>query len=82
MLCTSDLTVPLCLNSIWPPPGSSNRSAALLKLKKVTKALEDAETVIRIRPDWEKGYFRRASVLEEMNQLEEVGSVFPGTEGH
>ena len=36
----------------------SNRSAALLKLKKITKALEDAEQCIKLKPDWEKGYFR------------------------
>jgi tetratricopeptide (TPR) repeat protein len=50
----------------------SNRSAALLKLKKVTKALEDAEECIRISPDWEKGYFRKAAVLEEMENFEQV----------
>ena len=33
----------------------SNKSAALLKLKKVTKALEDAETCIKLKPDWDKG---------------------------
>ena len=33
----------------------SNRSASLLKLQKVNKALEDAEACILIKPDWEKG---------------------------
>ncbi len=33
----------------------SNKSAALLKLKKVTKALDDAETCIKLKPDWDKG---------------------------
>eukprot|EP00983_Pelagomonas_calceolata_P094200 1157861-Pelagomonas_calceolata.AAC.4 len=32
----------------------SNRSAALLKLLKVTKAIEDADTCIKLKPDWEK----------------------------
>ena len=34
----------------------SNRSAALLRLKKVSKAMEDAEKVIALKPDWEKGW--------------------------
>ena len=34
---------------------ASNRSASLLKLQKVNKALEDAEACIAIKPDWEKG---------------------------
>ncbi len=50
----------------------SNRSAALLKLKKVSKALEDADKCIELRPEWEKGYFRKGAVLEEQNQLAEV----------
>lgn len=51
----------------------SNRSASLLKLKKVTKALEDAEECIRLRPEWEKGYYRKAAVLEEQDMVEGVG---------
>lgn len=50
----------------------SNKSAALLKLKKVTKALEDAETCIKLKPDWDKGYFRKGAVLEEMGKLAEA----------
>ncbi|MEW5317684.1 MAG: hypothetical protein WDW38_008966 [Sanguina aurantia] len=54
----------------------SNRSAALLKLKKVTKALEDAEEVIRLRPEWEKGYVRKANVLEDQEQFAEALSAY------
>jgi hypothetical protein len=43
-----------------------------LKLKKVSKALEDADKCIELRPEWEKGYFRKGAVLEEQNQLAEV----------
>jgi hypothetical protein len=32
----------------------SNRSAALLKLLKVTKAIEDADMCIKLKPEWEK----------------------------
>lgn len=50
----------------------SNRSAAFLNLLKVTKALSDAETTIKLRPTWEKGYFRKGCVLETMERLEEA----------
>ncbi len=51
----------------------SNRSAALLKLKKVTKAMDDADKCVALKPDWEKGHFRRAAVLEELGKMQEVG---------
>ena len=50
----------------------SNRCAALLKLQKAGKALSDAETCIHIRPDWEKGHYRKAMVLEAMGELSQV----------
>lgn len=43
------------------PEVCSNRSAALLSLAKTTKAVADAEECIRLRPDWDKGYFRKVS---------------------
>ncbi|CAL8468533.1 g8073 [Coccomyxa elongata] len=42
----------------------SNRSAALLQLKKAAKALEDAEQCISLRPDWDKGHYRKGLALE------------------
>ena len=50
----------------------SNRSAALLKLNKMAKALADAEECIKSRQDWEKGYFRKGNVLEALQRYEEV----------
>jgi tetratricopeptide (TPR) repeat protein len=50
----------------------SNRSAALLKLNKVAKALSDAEAAIQREPEWDKGYFRKAAALEAQDKLEEV----------
>ncbi|CEG50332.1 stress-inducible protein [Plasmopara halstedii] len=41
----------------------SNRSAALLKLDKADKALEDADKCITIKPKWPKGYSRRGAAL-------------------
>lgn len=50
----------------------SNRSAALLQLNKVTKAIADAEECIRLKPDWEKGYFRKGNALETLKKTEEA----------
>ncbi|KAL0034449.1 hypothetical protein WJX79_002824 [Trebouxia sp. C0005] len=50
----------------------SNRCAALLKLQKAGKALADADTCIRLKPDWEKGHYRKAMVLEAMGELNQA----------
>mmetsp|Transcript_25347 Transcript_25347/g.70913 ORF Transcript_25347/g.70913 Transcript_25347/m.70913 type:complete len:132 (-) Transcript_25347:362-757(-) len=50
----------------------SNRCEALLQLKKVGKALQDAEEVIKLKPDWEKGFYRKGSVLEAMERYQEA----------
>lgn len=50
----------------------SNRCAALLKLNKVTKALDDANTCIKLSADWEKGYFRKGAALEALQRYDEA----------
>ncbi|CRL07869.1 CLUMA_CG020823, isoform A [Clunio marinus] len=50
----------------------SNRSFAYLKLHQYYYALCDAEKVIEIRPDFVKGYFRKAEVLRETFQYDEA----------
>jgi len=45
---------------------------ALLNLKKVQKALGDAEKACELRPDWEKAHFRRGRALEELERWEEA----------
>mmetsp|Transcript_5505 Transcript_5505/g.16418 ORF Transcript_5505/g.16418 Transcript_5505/m.16418 type:complete len:286 (+) Transcript_5505:63-920(+) len=50
----------------------SNRSAALRSLGKAKKSLEDAEKCIQLKPDWIKGYFRKSSVLLDMNRPHEA----------
>lgn len=42
----------------------SNRSAAKLRLSELSEALQDAETAIKLRNDWDKGYIRKGAVLE------------------
>jgi hypothetical protein len=54
----------------------SNRSAALLKLNKVAKALADAEECVKLDPAFHKGYMRMALALESQQRLEEVSN-FP-----
>uniref|UniRef100_A0A7S2Z7J5 Uncharacterized protein n=1 Tax=Chloropicon laureae TaxID=464258 RepID=A0A7S2Z7J5_9CHLO len=50
----------------------SNRSAALLQLNKVSKAIADAEECIRLKPDWEKGYFRKGNAYETLKKTGEA----------
>nr|XP_015619954.1 uncharacterized protein LOC4352735 isoform X2 [Oryza sativa Japonica Group] len=57
-------------------PGTSNRAAAFLHLVKLNKALADADTTIKLKPQWEKGHFRKGCVLESMEHYEEAISSF------
>ncbi|CAN6338870.1 unnamed protein product, partial [Urochloa humidicola] len=54
----------------------SNRAAAFLQLVKLSKALADAETTVKLKPQWEKGHFRKGCVLEAMERYEEAISAF------
>ncbi|CAA0823055.1 Tetratricopeptide repeat (TPR)-like superfamily protein [Striga hermonthica] len=54
----------------------SNRAAAFLHLVKLNKALSDADTTISLKPDWEKGYFRKGCVLEAMERYEDALAAF------
>ena len=56
------------MKNVW----CSNRCAALIKLSKMTKAQSDADRVISMRPDWEKGYFRKASIYEAQELYDEA----------
>lgn len=50
----------------------SNRSAALLKLNKLAKALADADECLTLDPSWPKGWMRKGLVLESQGQLQQV----------
>ncbi|CAH9104141.1 unnamed protein product [Cuscuta europaea] len=54
----------------------SNRAAAFLHLVKLNKALADAEMTISLKPDWEKGYFRKGCILEAMERYDEALNAF------
>ena len=48
----------------------SARSAAHFCLEKYDKALQDAIQTVEMRPDWSKGYFRKAEALSALQQAE------------
>jgi tetratricopeptide (TPR) repeat protein len=54
----------------------SNRSASWAGLNDFNKALSDAESCIRVRPNWLKGYFRKGVALEAMGRLDEAQKAF------
>eukprot|EP00887_Chlorella_sp_A99_P007611 scaffold20.g7611.t1 len=60
----------------------SNRSVALLHLSKTTKALADADECIRLRPDWAKGHFRKATVLEVLGRVDEALAAYQTAAHH
>lgn len=61
--------------SCCPVLHHSNRSAALLKLNKLAKALADAEECVKLDPSWDKGWMRKGMVLESQGQLQQVRTV-------
>jgi len=50
----------------------SNRSAAYASLGNYADALKDAEKAIELKPDWPRGYSRRATALHFLGRLEEA----------
>mmetsp|Transcript_4159 Transcript_4159/g.4785 ORF Transcript_4159/g.4785 Transcript_4159/m.4785 type:complete len:322 (-) Transcript_4159:447-1412(-) len=50
----------------------SNRSGAFFMLNKVSKAISDADMAIKLKPTWDKGYFRKGCALEAAEKWEEA----------
>jgi len=50
----------------------SNRSAAQASCGNYAEALKDAEKAIELKPDWPRGYSRRATALHFLGRLEEA----------
>ena len=49
----------------------SNRSGAYASLKDFSKALEDANKVTELKPDWAKGWNRKGAALHGEGDLSE-----------
>jgi stress-induced-phosphoprotein 1 len=49
----------------------SNRSGAYASLKDFSHALEDANKVTEIKPDWAKGWTRKGAALHGQGNLSE-----------
>ena len=49
----------------------SNRSAAYASLKQFKEALDDADEVVRLKPNWVKGHTRRGAALSGLKKHEE-----------
>ncbi|KAJ4352119.1 Hsp90 cochaperone [Didymosphaeria variabile] len=54
----------------------SNRSGAYASLKDYTKALEDANKVVEIKPDWSKGWGRKGTALHGGGDLVNATDAF------
>ena len=53
----------------------SNRAACYASLEKWEESLQDANTCLELRPDWPKGYFRRALALSKTGHVLEGRSM-------
>jgi len=50
----------------------SNRSACYYNMNQLSEAIQDAEECIKIKPDWGKGYQRKAMALHGMGEFDEA----------
>ncbi|KAF9130039.1 Hsp90 cochaperone [Mortierella sp. 14UC] len=54
----------------------SNRSACFASQKNYEKALEDGEKTVELKPDWSKGYGRKATALYGLGRYPEANDVY------
>ncbi|KAL6522672.1 hypothetical protein OROHE_016519 [Orobanche hederae] len=66
----------LYTQAIKQDPSNHTLYSTFLHLVKLNKALSDADKTISLKPDWEKGYFRKGCVLEAMERYEDAVAAF------
>ena len=54
----------------------SNRSACYFSMDRFLEALQDAETCVRLKPDWPRGYLRKGKALHELKRYPDAISAF------
>nr|XP_040252629.1 protein STIP1 homolog [Aegilops tauschii subsp. strangulata] len=54
----------------------ANRSLCYLQMTEADKALRDANTCIKLRPEWLKGYYRKGSALMSLKEYKEACDAF------
>ncbi|KAL8424640.1 hypothetical protein Efla_004263 [Eimeria flavescens] len=54
----------------------SNRSGAYASLKQFENALKDAETCVKLKPDWPKGYSRKGLAEYNLGRLREAEATY------
>ncbi|KAE8776406.1 Protein STIP1-like protein [Hordeum vulgare] len=54
----------------------SNRSLCYLQMTEADKAVRDANTCIKLRPEWIKGYYREGAALMSLEDYKEACDAF------
>ena len=54
----------------------SNRAAAYMQLKDYERALQDAESCIKLNPTWAKGYSRKGAALHAMRKYDQADAAY------
>lgn len=54
----------------------TNRSLCYASMKKWDRSLRDADKAIALKPDWEKGWYRRGVALSNLGRYEEAMQAF------
>lgn len=54
----------------------ANRSLCYLQMTEAGKALRDANTCIKLRPEWLKGYYRKGAALMSFKEYKEACDAF------
>ena len=54
----------------------SNRCACFLNTRQYKEALDDANTCVRLKPNWPKGHLRRGNCLERLKRMDDAKEAY------